>query len=263
MVKRLSCTERAEKLFDGWQETMVWSCLQNVMGDIYVTDQENPESALAVLGQFYYFAGVPDRELVLYKPQRYQPEFRILVPQNEGWTEMIAGEYGSLAERFTRYAVKKEPDIFEWEMLQKAVDSLSDEYTLKMIDEKLFEICRESEWSCDFVSQYADYEMFQGLGIGVLALKDGVPVSGASSYSSYREGIEVEVDTREEYRRRGLAYACAAKLILECRNRKLYPSWDAHNMQSVALAEKLGYHYDHEYTAFSVSDPVPGAGCTR
>lgn len=84
--------------------------------------------------------------------------------------------------------------------------------------------------------------------------RKGVPVSGASSYSSYWEGIEVEVDTREEYRRRGLAYVCAAKLILECRNRKLYLSWDAHNMQSVALAEKLGYHYDHEYTAFSVSD---------
>jgi len=32
-----------------------------------------------------------------------------------------------------------------------------------------------------------------------------------------------------------------------------YPSWDAQNMISVHLAEKLGYEYDHEYTAYEVS----------
>lgn len=41
-------------------------------------------------------------------------------------------------------------------------------------------------------------------------------------------------------------------MILECLEQNLYPSWDAHNMWSVALAEKLGYHYDHEYTAFEL-----------
>jgi hypothetical protein len=33
----------------------------------------------------------------------------------------------------------------------------------------------------------------------------------------------------------------------------LYPSWDAHNMGSVHLAEKLGYEFDHEYIAYEVS----------
>ena len=31
------------------------------------------------------------------------------------------------------------------------------------------------------------------------------------------------------------------------------PSWDAQNMNSVHLAEKLGYEFDHEYTAYEVS----------
>ena len=77
-------------------------------------------------------------------------------------------------------------------------------------------------------------------------------VSGASSYSRYLEGIEVEIDTKEPYRRQGLAYACGAKLILECQKRGLYPSWDAHNMGSAALAEKLGYHISHAYTAVEI-----------
>ena len=33
----------------------------------------------------------------------------------------------------------------------------------------------------------------------------------------------------------------------------LFECWDAQNMISVHLAEKLGYEYDHEYTAYEVS----------
>ena len=85
-------------------------------------------------------------------------------------------------------------------------------------------------------------------------MKDNEPISGAAAYSRYRDGIEVEIDTKKEYRRKGLAYCCGAKLVLECLNRSLYPSWDAQNKASVALAEKLGYHYDHDYLAFEVWD---------
>ena len=70
------------------------------------------------------------------------------------------------------------------------------------------------------------------MGIGAVICKDDIIVSGASSYSRYKEGIEIEIDTKEEYRRKGLAYICGAKLILECLERNLYPSWDAHNSGS-------------------------------
>ena len=58
------------------------------------------------------------------------------------------------------------------------------------------------------------------------------------------------MDTREDERRKGLAMACCASLILACLDRKLYPSWDAHNKGSLALAEKLGYHFDKEYPTY-------------
>lgn len=32
----------------------------------------------------------------------------------------------------------------------------------------------------------------------------------------------------------------------------LYPSWEAQNMNSVHLAMKLGYEFDHEYVAYEV-----------
>ncbi len=77
-------------------------------------------------------------------------------------------------------------------------------------------------------------------------------MSGASSYSSYQGGIEIEIDTREDCRRKGLASVCGARLVLECLNRGMYPSWDAQNLWSVGLAEKLGYHFSHEYDAYEI-----------
>ena len=100
------------------------------------------------------------------------------------------------------------------------------------------------------VALYGDYAQYRERGLGAVILKDGEPVSGASSYSGYLGGIEIEIDTRTDYRRRGLAYICGAKLILDCLERGWYPSWDAQNLWSVALAEKLGYHFDHEYVVY-------------
>lgn len=45
-----------------------------------------------------------------------------------------------------------------------------------------------------------------------------------------------------------------AAMAIKCLKRNLYPSRDAHNKASVALAEKLGYHYSHAYTAIEVYD---------
>lgn len=254
MIIKIEDIKKVETLFDNWQETLIWSCLQNFMGQIYVENREKPLSAMAMLGDFCFFAGVPNKELVLYKPECCNQDFMIMVPQNADWAKIIEDVYRHKAKKVTRYAIKKEENIFEQRKLQKVVSSLAPEYSLQRINPDIFELCRSNAWSRDLVSQYADYEMFQKLGLGVVIVKDGELVSGASSYARYRDGIEIEIDTREDYRRKGLAYVCGAKLILECLEQNLYPSWDAQNTWSVALAEKLGYHFDQEYLAYEVWD---------
>ena len=82
--------------------------------------------------------------------------------------------------------------------------------------------------------------------------KDDMIVAGASSYTRYVEGIEIEVDTVPEERRKHLATIVCSALILKCLEEGLYPSWDAQNMNSVRLAESLGYEYDHDYIAYEV-----------
>lgn len=249
---RLIETKKAEKLFGDWQEALVWSCLQNVMGEIYVENLEEPQSAMAILGDFCFFAGKPNQEMVLYKPQWCKQDFIIMIPQNHQWAVLIADSYGRKAKAVTRYGIKKEDGIFDKNQLKEAVKSLEPEYELKRIDRHCFDLCRSNDWSRDLVSQFKDYAMYSRLGLGVAALKDGELVSGASSYARYKTGIEIEIDTKKEYRRKGLAYGCGAKLILECLEQGLYPSWDAQNKSSAALAQKLGYHYDHAYSAYEI-----------
>lgn len=260
MIYEVADTRRVSSLFDKWEETLIWSCLQGIMGKIYADDLTNPTAAMAVLGDFAFFAGRPDTELVSCKPVWRTQNFVIMVPQDEDWKSIILDFYGERAKVISRYAIKKEPDIFNKEKLEKAAASLGEEYRLSMMDERLYHMCRAEAWSRDLVSQFSDYETYHKLGIGAVICKDGMVVSGASSYSRYRDGIEIEIDTREEYRRKGLAYVCGAKLILECLKKNLYPSWDAHNRGSVALAEKLGYHYSHAYTAIEVfGTPFPSS----
>ncbi len=257
MVHKLKDTGRARHIFGAWEETIIWSCLQGIMGHIYADDEQCPHSAAAMLGDFAFFAGRPARELILHKPEDCPKDFIIMVPENDAWGRMIEDCWKEKARKVSRYAMKKEPWIFDKEhidreWLGRLRDALPGGYELKLIDEDIYRQCREREWSRDLVSQYKDYEIYERLGLGVAVVKDGKVVSGASSYSSYAGGIEIEIDTHEPFRRMGLAAACGAGLILECHRRGLYPSWDAQNKWSVALAEKLGYHYSHEYPAYEI-----------
>lgn len=289
-IYKLNNPQDAAALFNGWQETMIDSCLQSIMGEIYAAahpgqgENIHIRSAMAMLGDFCFLAGEPDVELVSYKPENCDRDFMIMVPQDSfqreiektrismnssqreslgtlnlqgssqkaSWENLIRQVYGDKARQVTRYAVKKEKHIWDMGKLQEAVDGLPSGYSLCLIDEELYWKCLEKDWSRDLVAQYRDYEQYRKLGLGVAILQGQEIVAGASSYSSYEGGIEIEIDTREDYRRKGLAYVCGARLILECCSRSLYPSWDAQNLYSVALAEKLGYHFDHAYTAYEI-----------
>lgn len=118
------------------------------------------------------------------------------------------------------------------------------------------ELLERAEWSQDLCGNFAGGSDFVRRGIGFAVLREGEPVSGAASYAVCDGAIEIEIDTRPDHRRLGLASACGARLILECLDRGIYPGWDAHNERSLSLAEKLGYRPDRPYTAYWVEDNV-------
>lgn len=252
MIQKLKDPQKAEKLFAAWQEGCIWSALQGIMGNIYVDNEKNPASGAVVLGDFTFLAGIPNQELILLTPQGNGNNIQIYVPENESWNGFIEDCFGDRAKKVIRYAIKKERNIFDREKLEEAVRNLPDSYTAAMIDETVFYRLLSLEWCRDGAANYPDYALYQRYGLGIVILKDNEIVASCSSYSGFNAGIEIEIDTRMDYRRQGLAYACAAKLILACLNRNWLPSWDAANLKSVGLAKKLGYHFDREYTAYEV-----------
>ncbi|MDD6795239.1 MAG: GNAT family N-acetyltransferase [Clostridiaceae bacterium] len=241
-----------EHLFCGWNETLIWSCLEDIMGQAYAENIDEPKSAQILIGDFCFFSGKPNKELIKNKPKDCKSDFIIMIPQNEEWARLIEDAYKENATKVKRYAIKKEPDVFDLDKLNNIVSRIDESFELRMVNEELYNQVISNEWSKDLCSQFVDYKDYKERGIGVVAVKDGVIVSGASSYTVYSKGIEIEIDTRKDYRRRKLALACGAKLILECLKKGLYPSWDAQNKESVALAEALGYHFDKEYIAYEV-----------
>lgn len=233
-------------LYAGWEQTMIWSCLQDCMGAAYADDLNKPRSAQIVTGPFCYFAGEVNVDLI----QNNLDYSFDMIPQNRLWEEAIEVVYGEKVKRQTRYATKKNKAAFNIPQLQKIVQSLPAPYKFKMIDPLLYEQIMVSDWAADLVENFENSSSFQKNGLGFVVLEGDEIVSGASSYTFYKEGIEVEIDTREDKRRQGLALACGARLILECLDRNLYPSWDAHNKGSLALSEKLGYCFDTEYPTY-------------
>ncbi|MBD5150871.1 MAG: GNAT family N-acetyltransferase [Oscillibacter sp.] len=234
--------KRIEPLFDGWEETMVWSCLQGVMGRAEANGDYT--SGMIVSRDFTFLAGVPDRGLL------EKAKGPILVPRTEDWNALIEAVFGEKAVKETRYAIRKEPGVFDRRRLEAFAAALPDGYELRLIDEKLVPVLLSENWSRDFCAAFDSPADCCTRGIGVAAMYEDVPVAGAGSYIVYQGGIEVEIDTREDHRRKGLAAACGARLILECLDRGLYPSWDAIDLRSVSLAEKLGYHRGEPYMTY-------------
>ena len=235
--------DSAAPLFAGWRETMIWTCLQGHMGTVVTDGRTPPESALCAVGDFCFLAGKPDPELAR------QADRSILIPRTLDWEPVLRSVFGEKVLSFPRYAMDG-PEEFDRERLAAYAAALPEGYALSPILPQHYPVLMGQAWSKDLCGNFRDGDDFVRRGLGVIALQDGIPVAGASSYTIHDGGVEIEIDTRPDQRRKGLALSCGARLILDCLDRGLVPSWDAHNLPSVSLAEKLGYRLHAPYRAY-------------
>ncbi|WP_160667296.1 GNAT family N-acetyltransferase [Colidextribacter sp. OB.20] len=242
--------EKLAALFACWEAPMVRASLQGVMGRV---ERWGEDSALASIGDFCFLAGEPVRALV------EQADAPILVPGSEGWARLIEDTLREGASPFTRYATRRPPEGFSRRRLLSFTEALPQGFCLHPIGREFYFTLMEEEWARDLCGCFDGEEDFLERGLGfVVTQGGGLPLAGAASYAAYDGAIEIEIDTRPDFRRLGLASACGARLILECLARGIYPGWDAHDRRSLALAEKLGYQLDRPYTAYWVESKRRG-----
>lgn len=84
-------------MFRNWNEALIWSCLQGVMGEIHT--KSKGDAAMALSGDFAFFAGNPSEELIRLKPESCKQNFIIMIPQNDEWSELIGKCYGDKAKK--------------------------------------------------------------------------------------------------------------------------------------------------------------------
>lgn len=247
-------------LFDNWDETLIWTALQGIMGQVWTVGEAgnpSPKVACCQTGDFVFPAGdahTPEaKQLLSCLKAKLDTRFAIITPQNEAWSQLIQQVFGDKVKAGERYAIQKDKDAFDAVHLSRLAASLPEGVTLAPISGDLYDQMMAQDWSCDFCSQFAGKEDFAKRGLGIVALYQGGVIGGASSYIVYRGGIEIEVDTRSDWRRKGIATACCAALVLACLEKGWYPSWDAANRESVALATKLGYREKVAYPVWFVN----------
>lgn len=256
MIRKLNRKQLplVSSLFKGWNNTMICSCLEGQMGDAYAADQFS--SAKLDIGDFCFFGGEADEELLYHKKRDYENKPKILVPQNQDWGRLIEQVYGEGIISCKRYSFSLKEEGFSQEKLHRIVSGLNQNFTLTDIDSccDVFDEVSRTPWAEDWISQFHGYEDYRKRGIGTALKYRGELAAGASSYTVYSGGIEIQIDTREDFRNQGLGKICGAALILRCLEQGRYPEWDADNEISARLARSLGYRQNGEYTVYKTQN---------
>lgn len=243
-----------EKFLQDKIEVPLWSCIEGKMGRAWVDKKENPEIAIVVVADFCYLLGRPTSNKVEYKIEELLEKCKekVIITDDSSWVSIIESLYPNHLKRFNRYSIKNELGVFRKSILNSYIDAIGSEFNINKIDESLYFKVIEDDFMADCCSNYSSLEDFLKNGIGYAVVHNGEIISAASSYSYCDGNIEVTIGTKGEYRRKGLALAVASRLILDCMEQNIYPRWDAANLESVSLAEKLGYHFDNEYEVYSI-----------
>lgn len=237
------------------KEVLVRGAVEGTMGRVWVPELGLSPYCLIVVGDFAYLLGMPPRgaRALDLKRQIYESAgHAYLYPQNERWGQWLEERLAGQLRTVTRYALKKDEYHFDMEKLKMYRDSIPQGIKMKHIDEKLYHLAMKEEWSKVLCENFEDFHHFKLHGFGYAAVKDRKIVSGCSAYGVSEGMMEIQVATRREYRRQGLALACSAAFLLECLQKDIIPNWDATNQQSVDLAEKLGYVYEREYQVYQL-----------
>ena len=227
------------------------------MGKVYAPAGE-PPGRPGRFGDFTFLAGEPRADLAAFAPPECRRDYRLLLPQSEGWAQCIQKVYGPRARRITRYATKKGPRRLPPGPPDPPGRPAAAGDALRPIQGELYHRCLANPWSRDLVAQFPTEGGLCPPGAG----GGGGPAGGAGG-----GGLLPMPDTGRGLRSRWTpARTAAARVWLPPRrppclrrlDRDLYPSWDAHTPTSLALAEKLGYGFSHGYVAYElvpVSNP--------
>jgi RimJ/RimL family protein N-acetyltransferase len=241
-------------LFDGIEDSMVIAYLQGYMGDAYVKVADEPTAAVIISGEYSFWggdSGSADADDLLshfFEVNTDDSSIGIFADDKPGWGKALMAYGENHPTAVPRFRIAQRDYDFDLALLQRYIDALPPGFEMVRFDQGIYDAAMSAGWSKEFCETFDSSEDYLKRGFGFAVLKDGAFVSGTSTMTVYDGGTELQVATREDFRRKGLALPCAAAMVKECAARNMRPCWDAANETSKHIALKLGYEYEGIYT---------------
>ncbi len=192
---------------------------------------------------FVYLDGIPSKDSISSVDADYR--LRPIVCLTEEWEEFIRGRYNGA--RVYMRNVMKPSYCFDTD----GEIRLPDGYTVSLFDESAFE-----KHPFGHGENYASFEEFARNGSGAAVWYGDEIVSSASSFLTVGSEVELDVSTEESHRGKGLASACVAMMLRDCRKRGITVHWDAQNETSMHLALKFGFEHEFSYSVFVLGGKI-------
>ena len=218
--------------------TILDGILEGRNGRARVDRSAEPTVAECGVGPFLFLAGDSESAAAERHVRSVGAE-RVLLLPDAGWRDAVrrAIDHRIGIEPRISYSCEK-LDPTHLRSLQK---TRADMEVIRLDAGTLDQAVREVSPALLRPEVFASARDFEERGIGYGALHSGRLVAGAVSGYISNAGIEIQINTDPDYRRRGFARAVGIPLILECLERGLEPNWDSSNPASQQLAEQLGY----------------------
>lgn len=231
---------------------VIFPALDQGRGKVWTNSLKAPTVArlhLTMINALGGDATNPDAEDLI----RMIEPMQIVFGPNDEWTQIIKELWGERLGVQQRTLLS--PESLDIDHLRYLRDELPEDYKLERMDLETIQRV-DKRRAMHIPTFFGSSEDFHKNGIAYCIKYGGSVVCIASTFTPYTDMFEIQVDTSDtDHRRKGLATAASAALMIHALENGIVPYWDAANEASVHLALKLGYTNPDHWEAYYLKPP--------
>lgn len=222
-------------------------------GKVYVDNYIEPKSCFIVCKSGKYLvagetnnAGFNEFLEGYLKNKENHLRYFDLYSSSQEWISRFDNMLGDNAAKLSRQLLKW--DKCNTERVLKLDTRMPEGFELKKMDDMLFEKYTK-EIDSSYKVLWKTSKNFVSKGFGFCVLKDNEFVSVCNTYYVRDGVVEVDIVTKEKYRKQGFAVVTSLEFIKYCLANNIEPVWDCDdgNEKSKKLAAKLGFNSVENY----------------
>ena len=228
-------------------DTGINCTLEGQMGRAFTNDPDHPTVFKIELFPFVYFAGDGAGPAAFEAVKELKPHSFLLAPASD-WTVTARTIHGDNLIQLPRYSFSSAGLSLEYLDRLLHANSFRDKITRLGVSEAR-KYMTDPDGFAD-IALFKSPEDFVERGAAYGVIENDILKGIAYSSLVNSKAIEVSIYIVKKYRRLGMATALGCALLKYCLERNLHPNWDAANLESCRLAEKLGYKATETYDAY-------------